>query len=138
MDGEKELEMKKVQKRKAEEVAEAGVEGKQPKIDGIFGVEIVHSVLMSCCVDLVTEFGRPFGLFSDKPMVKILHMAQQSSNCPKETLNESNVRAAVVASAVSQRSYVKSQLKGKFVNISLDMATCMHRSFVGKFIINLN
>lgn len=119
-------ESKAMEKRKAEE--QAGNISKQPKISSMLGV----STTMKHCVGLVVNSGRPFSMFSDKDMKYFINIAKQHS---RENVNiyPETVKDAVSAAARAKRDEIREILTGKIISFSLDMATCRHRSFIGKF-----
>lgn len=88
---------------------------------------------MPLCVGLVTECGRPFALFDDKPMKEILKLGRKSANEENALVsNGENVRDAVFEKQEEVKTLVKKSLLNKIVSLSADMATCQHRSFIGK------
>lgn len=112
------------QKRKADEELNVGIP-KQPKISSHFE----GSSIMKLCVGLVVNRGRPFKLFDDLEMKTLLAKAQMNE---KIEIYPEKVKDAVKAAAEKKRAEVRKLLVGNVLSFSLDMATCRHRSFIGK------
>lgn len=95
-----------------------------------------ESMIMNLCVDLVTINGRPFTLFSDDSMKKIIKLSKEAAK-DKTEINPENVKKAVKKRASTKRDQLIKLFKGRLVNLSIDMATCGGRSFFGKIFFSL-
>jgi hypothetical protein len=88
------------------------------------------NILMDWCVELATANGRPLALFDDSPMKKILNAAAKITNS-SVIPNSQNVREEIIKAAKGKRIEIKKMIQNSIVHLSLDMATCLGRSFIG-------
>lgn len=116
---------KESSKRKLQQSdCDSNLKSKQRKIS-----EFATDPNMEDCVELATIHGRPFTLFEDKPMQRILGRATTSSK--STVINSTNVKNAVHLKAEQERAIVKSMIKNKMICLKIDYATCRGRSFFG-------
>lgn len=101
----------------------------QPKITEIFG----SSKIMDACVKLASECGRPFTLFDDPPMQQILKDACKNTKEVSSTISSRTVKTKLQQQASQLRNKIIEDVKNNLFHITTDMATCMMRSFIGKF-----
>ena len=119
---------KKTHKRSAEDEQES-IKLKQQKITKYSSDE--NSTLMSLCVGLAVNGGRPFSMFDDWEMQRILEKAKASSN-DSTTISAETVKKVTQSQAAQKRKKLAQMLKNQILNLSLDFATCQHRYFFGK------
>lgn len=115
-------------KRKFEGTSQ--VSTKQLKIAPLFG----KSLIMDHCVGLAVNSGRPFSIFKDKDFIALIKLSKLQAGDKTEIYPDA-VKRAVQAEAVIKRKEIRNLLTGKVISLSLDMATCRHRSFFGERIV---
>ena len=89
-------------------------------------------MIMPLCVDLAVDGGRPFTMFDDEAMKKILNFAKASVH-DDTNLSSDSVKNAVRTAASKKREALKQLLCNHTTHLSLDFATCQHRSFFGNY-----
>jgi hypothetical protein len=91
-------------------------------------------LVMQLCVDLAVDCGRPYTIFNDPPMKKMI-LASKSfyKDSSKQVINPENVKQAVNVQAKCLKEKIVKSLKGKILHFTADMASRHGRSFLGEF-----
>ena len=90
------------------------------------------SEILSLCVDICVDGGRPLSIFrNDKSMRKLIELACKGSN-EAIVITEEKVRDAIFSEANNLKKNIIKKLKGNIISISGDFATCHNRQFLGK------
>jgi hypothetical protein len=93
---------------------------------------VTRSQVREHCLDIVVNCAAPFAVF-DSPGMQALTQLASAQLHEKNTINSSNMKTTVLDKAKKLKAQLIEKLKGRFVNIQVDFATCQAQSFLGEF-----
>lgn len=122
-----ELNKCEAQKSKQIKLNSDGNDSKQKKITDF----TKSSVIKKHCLELVVSSATPFTIF-DNPGLKAIIKLAAAFTKEEVVINPSNMKEMTLREAADLKIMIANELKNRFINLQIDMATCQSVSFFGK------
>lgn len=94
---------------------------------------ITEKPILSLCSKLSVHAGIPFNAYSNPHFKKLISFAKKGANDVSGIeINVGNIKKYTLEEGELHQKTLKQRIKNKFVSLSVDLATCQTRSFLGE------